>query len=406
MADHGIEPGVPAAADLGRGTRQAGLRLYHERLVLSLVRRQGNMPKAAIARATGLSAQAVSVIVRRLENDGLLSKLTPQRGKVGQPLVPFTLNPDGAFFIGLKIGRRSGELILLDLAGRIRGKLRQPYPYPVPDDILAFARTGLGTITRLLSRRQRARIAGLGIAAPFELWNWEDIVGAPATILKQWQRTDLRRDIEALCDWPVHFCNDATAACAGELVFGQGARHRDHVYFYVGYFIGGGIVINGSLYQGRSGNAGALGSMPVPAPSGPAQLIRSASLHVLEDALRSGGRDPAILWQSPDQWGEIGVFVDAWIAVAAHGIAHAIAAAASLVDFQAAIIDGAFPVAVRRALTDTVRARFAAIDKKGLSPIAVEEGTIGSDARALGAASLPLLANFAIDRDVLFKDAE
>ena len=40
----------------------------------------------------------------------------------------------------------------------------------------------------------------------------------------------------------------------------------------------------------------------------------------------------------------------------------------------------------------------------GITPFAVEEGTIGADARAMGAASLALLANFIIDRDVLFKD--
>ncbi len=55
-----------------------------------------------------------------------------------------------------------------------------------------------------------------------------------------------------------------TAACGAELVFGQTKDVNDFVYFYIGSFIGGGIVINGSLYAGRSGNAGALGSMPVP----------------------------------------------------------------------------------------------------------------------------------------------
>ena len=41
----------------------------------------------------------------------------------------------------------------------------------------------------------------------------------------------------------------------------------------------------------------------------------------------------------------------------------------------------------------------------GITPFAIEEGTIGIDARALGAASLPLFANFMADRDVLFKES-
>jgi hypothetical protein len=40
-----------------RGTTQVGVRLYNERLVLSLIRRHGMLPKAELARLTGLSAQ-------------------------------------------------------------------------------------------------------------------------------------------------------------------------------------------------------------------------------------------------------------------------------------------------------------------------------------------------------------
>jgi hypothetical protein len=47
----------------------------------------------------------------------------------------------------------------------------------------------------------------------------------------------------------------------------------------------------------------------------------------------------------------------------------------------------------------------AQLDQQGLSPFAVLEGTIGSDARAIGGASLPLLANFAVDREIFLRNA-
>jgi len=95
--------------------------------------------------------------------------------------------------------------------------------------------------------------------------------------------------------WPVRLCNDATSACAAELTFGVGASYRNFAYFYVGTFIGGGIVLNGSLFPGRSGNAGALGSMPIMRrePNGDAslqQLIRTASIYRLERRLIAAGR--------------------------------------------------------------------------------------------------------------------
>ncbi|HET7714638.1 MAG TPA: winged helix-turn-helix domain-containing protein, partial [Bauldia sp.] len=97
----------PTAGNVQRGTNQSGVRLYNERLVLSLIRRHESLPKAEIARLTGLSPQTITIIMRALEADGLVVKRNRQRGKVGQPSVPFALNPDGALSLGVKVGRRS-----------------------------------------------------------------------------------------------------------------------------------------------------------------------------------------------------------------------------------------------------------------------------------------------------------
>jgi len=105
-----------------RGSNQRGMRAQNERLVLSLVRRHGCLSKTDIARITGLSAQTVSVITRSLEANRLLARGAPVRGRVGQPSVPLSLNPDGAYFFGLKIGRRSADLVLVDFLGRIRAQ--------------------------------------------------------------------------------------------------------------------------------------------------------------------------------------------------------------------------------------------------------------------------------------------
>ena len=118
------------SAPLQRGTNQAGMRAQNERLVLSLVRRHGALAKSEIARMTGLSAQTVSVIMRHLESDRLLKRGEPQRGRVGQPSVPMSLDPDGAFFLGAKVGRRSLDFALVDFTGgqvtRIAGIANSP----------------------------------------------------------------------------------------------------------------------------------------------------------------------------------------------------------------------------------------------------------------------------------------
>ncbi len=401
-----IEPGNnDTKPNDARGTSQLGMRLYNERLALSLIRQYGQLPKAEIARLTGLSAQTVSVIVRQLERDKLVIKGEKQRGKVGQPLVPFRLNPDGAFSIGLKVGRRSGDLILLDLAGKVRKIVRQPYHFPTPKEFLAFAKTGMAKLLADLPRGARSRISGLGIASPFELWNWEEEVGVPRDVLETWRDFDLTSEIAKLGKWPVLFCNDASAACAAEMFFGHGRSYRDFAYFYVGFFVGGGIVLNGSLYQGRTGSAGAIGPIPVPSPTGSEQLIRHASLYLLERRLIKQGHGELVLSQNPENWAGLGQDIDQWVEDTGKNLAQAALAAAGLIDFEAIIVDGAMPVTIRAQVVAATNRYFATLDRRGTAPLSIIAGSIGADARALGGAALSLMANFAIDRNVLFKGA-
>ncbi len=389
-----------------KGSNQAAVRAFNERLVLSLVRRFGNMAKADIARSTGLSAQTVSVIMRALELDGLLLRGEPVRGKVGQPSVPMSLNPDGAFSIGLKIGRRSADLILIDFLGNQRGHLRETYPYPTPSVIMEFAETGIEKLAGKLGLTQRERIAGIGVASPFELWNWAKEVGAPQREMDAWRGFDLQAEISATTSYPVFLQNDATSACGAELVFGAGTRYPDFIYFFIGSFIGGGIVMNSSLYSGRTGNAGAVGSMPVPnGAGGSQQLIEAASVFVLEHNLRKAGIDPSPLWYAPEDWVDFGAPLENWIRLAANALAHAIVASASVLDFGAAIIDGGFPDWVKQRLVGATRSAALKLDLQGIELPEIIAGAVGPQARALGGASLPLFSRYLLDLNTQYKDA-
>jgi predicted NBD/HSP70 family sugar kinase len=330
----------------------------------------------------------------------------PMRGKVGQPSIPMSLNPEGAFSIGFKFGRRSAELVLMDFVGTARRVMRTTYAYPAPNALEQFIRSGVSEITADLSKQQLGRICGLGIAVPFEMWGWETEVGAPHEVLEAWRGYDIRASVEKLVPWPVHFCNDATAACGAELAFGSGTRYANFLYIFVATLIGGGVVLNGSLYPGRAGYAGAFGSMLVPDPFGnrlPQSLIRCASLYLLENMIRSEGKDPSILWDSLEDWSEVGSNLEVWIRRATDSLSVAIVSAISVIDFEAIVIDGAFPKSVRSTVIEQTREKFRRMETQGIAPVDIVEGVIGSDARVLGAASLPFLADFSQDRELLFR---
>lgn len=391
------EDDVRQPAPEARGTNQSGMRARNERLVLTLVRQHQALAKAELARMTGLSAQTVSVIMRQLESEGLFLRGEPIRGRVGQPSVPMRLNPKGAYFLGLKVGRRSAELVLTDFLGKVIARERCTYAYPEPDRTLSFAARGVRQLIENMPSSHQKRIAGMGIAIPFFLWDWAQTLRVPREAMAGWRTADLKAQLEKEYDFPIFLQNDATAACGAELVFGPPDGPRDFLYFYIGFFIGGGVVLNGRIFSGR-GNSGALGPLPVPDRTGKmGSLIEVASLYLLERALVSSGHAANAIWRDPQLWNIPEELLDAWIAEAANGIAHAIQASCSLIDFECVKIDGWMPEQVRSRLISETEQCLSALDMTGLERPSVIHGAVGPDARALGAVSLPLSGRYLVD---------
>jgi predicted NBD/HSP70 family sugar kinase len=388
-----------------RGSNQSGMRDHNERLVLSLVRQETALSKSDIARITGLSAQTVSVIMRALEQDGLLVRGEPVRGRIGQPSVPMSLNADGAFFVGLKIGRRSADLILIDFLGEVRAARRRVYRYPTPDAVVAFVTEAMPRLSGELAPGLRARIGGLGVAMPFQLWNWVSVLGVPQEAMNAWRSRDIGSELQQALGLPVYVQNDATSACGAELIFGAGDRPKDFLYFYFGTFIGGGLVMNGQLFLGRTGNAAAVGSIQVPAPgSGTRRLIDLASMSVLADAMEAAGEPSDHLWTQHERWEVSEAVLSRWLEQAAGALAHATLAAAALLEVQSVLIDGWMPVAVRAELVRRTEAALLRLDLAGIDAPVIREGTVGAEARALGAAAIPLSQRYLIDQNAAVRE--
>lgn len=401
MMDADLPSDKQTSEDFGlRGSNQSGMRDHNERLVLSMVRAQGGLSKSDIARITGLSAQTVSVIMRALEADGLLERGDPIRGRIGQPSVPMYLNADGAFFFGLKIGRRSVDLILVDFVGQVRAMRRQVYKYPTPSGVVAFVQGALPQMAAALPAAMRGRISGLGVAMPFQLWSWVQDIGAPQAEMDAWRSANIQAELASVTGMPVYVQNDATSACGAELVFGARERPRDFLYFYLGYFVGGGLVLNGQLFLGRSGNAAGVGPLPVArAGGGVDRLFGMASMSHLAAAMEAAGEPSDHLWEQHQDWHASPQIVSNWMDQAALGLAWAALTAATLLEIEAVLIDGWMPTQMRAELTRRTQTALQGLDLSGIAPPAIREGTVGAEARALGAAAIPLSQRYLIDQN-------
>jgi predicted NBD/HSP70 family sugar kinase len=134
------------------------------------------------------------------------------------------------------------------------------------------------------------------------------------------------------------------------------------------------------------------------------QLLDIASIFVLENLLKERNLDPQPLWYSADDWIDFGEPLDLWIRQTADALAQAIVAAASIIDFGAAVIDGGFPAWVRQRIVASTIEAVTRLDLQGVIIPDIIEGMVGSQARAIGGASLPIFAKYLSDQNVLFKD--
>jgi predicted NBD/HSP70 family sugar kinase len=380
------------------------MRQFNERVVLQAIRLRGSLAKAELARLTRLSTQTVSAIVDGLLQDGLVAKQARLRGRIGQPSIPFALDPDGAFTLGIKVGRRSLDVLAADFLGQVRARESLDYDFPDASVVFPAIKKRVGAITRKLGAHAD-RVVGVGVAAPLWIGGWGDFLGAPAGLLEAWNGIDVGARVQAMTQLPVEFAKDTTAACAAELVMGRGRELRNFLYLFIGTFIGGGLVLDGRLHMGPHGNAGAVGSLPLP-PAGeaqPRQLLHRASGLLLEQAFRAHGAPATAAHDERALSRALRPLTDRWLDEVGPALAHTVASAAAMLDLEAVVIDGSMhPQVVEDVVSRTERVldRFS---WEGITRPRVVKGGVGADARALGGAVLPLYRHFAPLHELFLK---
>jgi len=389
-----------------RGGDQLGLRAYNRRMILNLIRQDGALSKAEIARQTGLSAQAVSVIVKALLKDKLVRRENRVRGKVGQPHTPIALNADGALSVGVKIGRRSLELMLVNFHGEAIEHRQVTYAAPLQREVVMQLQQELASLLGGIEDTMRGRIAGIGVAMPGHISAWTDVMALEPAELTKWDQFNIADFVADQTGLPTEVYNDATADCAAEMILGSSLTFSNALYIYLGTFIGVVVVINGELFEGSRRNAGAVGSMPITTHDGrQVQLLRQSSLFSLREAIRDIGVDDARMIADLVQEPLAAKVFDTWRRSAVPPVAQAIAAALCVIDFEGVVIDAMLPSGQVETIVEDVREALLNIDQTGIYSATIRQGTIGPKARVAGAAVLPLIRQFSPNQKLLVKKA-
>jgi glucokinase len=160
------------------------------------------------------------------------------------------------YTIGVDVGGTKVAAGVVDEEGKVLISTRRPTPSESPDHV---EETIAAVVTEL--RREYDEIEAVGIgAAGFVDADRSVVLFAPNLV---WRNEPLRDDVAGRIGLPVVVENDANAAAWAEYRFGAGRGSRDLVCVTVGTGIGGGIVLDGSLYRGRFGIGAEFGHMRV-----------------------------------------------------------------------------------------------------------------------------------------------
>lgn len=159
------------------------------------------------------------------------------------------------YSIGIDIGGTNTDIGLVSSDGRCVARKNLPTAKYYDADL--YVADICKKIKEMMAEQQVDAIDGIGIAAP--MGNYYTGCIENATNLNFKGVTDLKALVHKYMDVPVTVSNDANAAAYGELVYGGAKGMKNFITFTLGTGVGSGIVIDGKLLHGKTGNAGELG---------------------------------------------------------------------------------------------------------------------------------------------------
>jgi predicted NBD/HSP70 family sugar kinase len=394
------------------GTNLVYTKRYNLRIVHEVVRVHGPLSRADVARHTQLSVQTVSNLVKELLELRLVQEGGRRSEGRGAPSTELTINPDGAYAVGLDLDRDHLTGVLVDLAGHVRQRMHMEIATPSSAEVLDLM---CGMVTSM-AKDQDLRLddlAGLGVGVPGPMYRDETGTGflVRPTAFPGWHDIPLASWLTERLHMPVYLENNALAAAVGERWYGGGRHIATFFYIYVGSGLGGGLIMNGQPYQGFSGNAGEIGYLPT-VLSGEAAASTEEAPHVglhfnmprLYERLRRGGTEVGSLEELDRLFATSHPGMLAWMDDAADHLTALVLAIEHVLDPEAICFGGRLSDRILAGLMTRVARLLPARRVGNVSTPKHFLATAGVDAGALGVATLPIYEIFAPAPRVLLKD--
>jgi len=358
---------------------------------LQAIRAHAGVTRPELVKMTGLTTPTVGVIANQFLEEGLIFKSGRRNGERGQPASHLSINPDGAFSLGLNIDRDHLTLLAMDFSGAVRARISREVDFALPADTRAFLKHALEKIMKSKAVPVR-RLAGFGVAMPDALGETR-LPGQPAAY-NGWSKLRVETLIQEQIDTPVYCENDAAAAAMGELYFGNGLHSNSFFYVLISAGLGGGLVINRQYFRGAHGRSGEVGFLPADDKSQGPTLGDTVLMRDLFVMLKKAGVQVSAPADLARLNGAARKSVHGWIVHVADQLYKPILTLVCGVDPDAVFIGGRLPAFIVDMLCDELNRKLSTTIGLSWPHALVKRAALAEDAAAMGAAILPFMDSF------------
>ncbi len=232
--------------------------------IFRLINDYGPISRKELSEKTGYSAGTISNHVKTLIKEGFVIEKEKGISSGGRRPVFLTINPNKGYIFGVNIEVKKVKIIMFNLKLKVERKQKftldkQKGPYEALDDIIDL-------IKNMMKEKNVTNkdIIGIGFAVP-------GLVTKDRSVLKfapnlAWNDVTIRKYVSSKLKIPILVENEANAAALGEKDFNY-ENKVDMVYVSINEGIGCGLIVNGKLHRGESGNAGEFGHIIIDSES-------------------------------------------------------------------------------------------------------------------------------------------
>ena len=227
----------------------------HDAAVLAVARRGEPVSRAGLAAALQVTPQAISKILTRLMERGLMAEAGSYSSGPGKPTTLYRIVPGSRRAIGLHLTRSRIHGVVADLTGRVleRRSLDIDREPPVPELIASLA-----GIARELAGHGDGQLLGVGVGMPGPVDPVEGVHRGSSSTADAWGGAPLRTLLLEELALPVHLDHDSRAALVGESWSQPGLL--DHAALVLAEDgLGASLRLDGAIVHGAHWQAGEVG---------------------------------------------------------------------------------------------------------------------------------------------------